>query len=196
MSWLTSQNMLRPRNRKSHQNFFSKFLHSLPAILINDDYWPLWYSIIKVQPPTIHKKKSTYTTSKRIWDLSVHQSNYWTDIISRVIWHKRTWLGDWKKESWPARVWRALFKNVRFMLDEMTQKFVKFYGIVLKYSTSTAQKPKVDFSTFHFGIVYFTLSLIGVSINIYIHSLAKKVKYLAQNISWVLFFQVISSWYE
>ena len=69
------------------------------------------------------------------------------------------------------------------MLDEMTQKFVKFYGIVLKYSTSTAQKPKVDFSTFHFGIVYFTLSLIGVSINIYIHSLAKKVKYLAQNIS-------------
>ena len=57
------------------------------------------------------------------------------------------------------------------MLDEMTQKFVKFYGIVLKYSTSTAQKPKVDFSTFHFGIVYFTLSLIGVPSNIYIHSL-------------------------
>ena len=49
------------------------------------------------------------------------------------------------------------------MLDEMTQKFVNFYGIVLTYSTSTVQKPKVDFSTFHFGIVYFTLSLIGLA---------------------------------
>ena len=148
-------------------------------------------------PHNTQKEVDVYTTSKRIWDLSVHQSNYWTDIISRVIWHKRTWLGDWKKElAGRQEFWRALFKNVRFMLDEMTQKFVKFYGIVLTYSTSTVQKPKVTFSTFHFGLVYFTFSLIGVSINIYIHSLAKKVKYLIQNISWVLFFQVISSWCE
>ena len=150
MSWLTSQNMLRPRNRKSHQNFFSKFLHSLPAILINDDYWPLWYSIIKVQPPTIHKKKSTYTTSKRIWDLSVHQSNYWTDIISRVIWHKRTWLGDWKKESWPARVWRALFKNVRFYPWWNDPKICKFLWNST-YSTILCKNQKLIFLLFISG---------------------------------------------